>query len=1065
MRRQTCLFLLILPSIAPGRALAVSRVEEYALILEDPPLARQISWRQAPRIQAAQQRLRAELARRMIPASGAAHTLLNAVFVRVPVDRAADLRGLPGVKRVAWMPRLKRHLNTAVDLVNVTSAWNAFGGLANAGAGIKIGILDSGIDDAHPALQGASLSIPPGYPKGDPYYTNHKIIVARNYEPMFARPDDPTPRDRSGHGTALAMIAAGDTVAAPLATIAGVAPSAWLGNYKIFGTPGVNDLTYGSIVIQALEDAYSDGMDIVVLAFGDPAVYGPLVVNGVNGVACAPKAGVPPAYQDVCDVAAEAVENAATSMGMTVVVSAGNDAQTSAQPPALNSINSPGTAPSAITVGASTNAHVFFAAVEVNGARLDARVGDGPKLAAPLTAPLQDVAALDSTGLACAPLPGGWLVNAIALIARGNCDFSTKINHAAQAGALAVVLYQDDPSALPFGALGARNTGIPAMMIGNADGLALQGYLASNPYLQATLDPAQHEETAYANMVADFSSRGPSIDYAVKPELVAVGEGIYTATESLDPGGDLYDPTGYTAVDGSSFAVAMVAGAAALVKQVNPLFTPAQIKSALVNTASIGPNDIYDNPSYGEPMISAAGGGKLNAAAALNPGATVEPATVSFGWVGPGSAPVPASLTLTNTLAATASFNIAITPVAAAAGDMVTVSGSSLQLLANQQGTVTVSLEGGFQEAGNFNGFINITGPGTYLSVPYQYLASDGQPFDILPVIGSSFFGVVNDACRVIGFKILDQFGLPVPNAPVGFLAAGGGGAVSADPNCPSDAQTDMYGIAAAHVDLGAAVGEQSFTGTGGGMIVSFMASVRPLPTLTPPYIVDAAGFQAGNGLAPGSYAAIFGAALSDTTGLLSTTFLPFSMAGISVSFTSLDGTLSLPGRLWFVSPTQINVQIPWELAGQTSAQVVVSIGEIASAAYTTPMASYLPEMFQYGNHLAIAQDTNYQLVSSGNPARRGGAIMIYANGLGPVSHTPPSGEASPGPPLAETLVRPTVTIDGVDAPVLFSGLSPGSIALYQVNVAVPQGARPGLRRVVISQNGVQSQTASLPVQ
>src|ERR1035441_6124299 len=132
----------------------------------------------------------------------------------------------------------------------------------------------------------------------------------------------------------------------------------------------------------------------------------------------------------------------------------------------------------------------------------------------------------------------------------------------------------------------AENTGIPAIMIYYADGVALQSYLASNSNVQATLTPALHVETALSNLVTDFTSRGPSIDYSIKPELVAVGQGIYTATESLDPTGDLYDPTGYTTVEGSSFAAAMVAGAAALVKQANPGFSAAQIKSALVNTRS-----------------------------------------------------------------------------------------------------------------------------------------------------------------------------------------------------------------------------------------------------------------------------------------------------------------------------------------------------------------------------------------------------------------------------------------------------------------------------------------------
>jgi uncharacterized protein (TIGR03437 family) len=1026
---------------------AQTHLEEYALILEDAPIARRIASR-AP-IQIAQQNLRRELARRKIPVSGSAQTLLNAVFVRVPRARLAELQSLPEVKRVVWSPRMKRNLNLALGLVNVTSAWTALpGGSANAGAGVKIAIIDSGIDLTSPAFQDNSLAAPSGFPKGDTAYTNKKVIVARNYESMFLLPDDPTPRDRSGHGTALAMIAAGQTSQAPLATITGVAPMAWLGNYKIFGSPGVNDTTLGSIVVAALEDAYTDGMNIAVLAFGYPAVYGPL---------------------DGSDVSAQAVENAVAS-GMTVVVSAGNDAQTSAQPPALNSIDSPGTAPSAITVGASTNAHVLFAAVEVNGAAapsnlqtLDALVGDGPKLVGPLSGPLLDVSSVDATGLACTPLTAGSFTGAMVLIQRGNCDFSTKINNAQQAGATAVVLYQSDATAAPFSSLGAENTGIPAVMIGNADGLALKSYLASNANTHITLDPALHVEVATSNLVAGFSSRGPSIDYAIKPELVAVGQGIYTATETLDPSGDLYDPSGFTTVDGSSFAAAMVAGAAALVLQQNPGFTAGQVKSALVNTASPGPAAIVDDSDSGEPLISAVGAGKLNALEALAPGATVEPATVSFGLAGPGSAPGAITLTITNVASSTATFALTVAPDSTEvdSSDQIVVSPASLKLAAGQTGIVTVSLTGSFPVAGTYDGAIDITGPGTNLSVPYWYLVSDGVPFDILPVIDSSFFGAVNNTCQLIAFKVVDQYGVALPGVPVEFSAPGGG-AVST--SCASDTQTDSYGIAEANVDLGSTPGDQSFEGAAGGLNTFFNAFVRPVPVISANGVVDAASSRVGKGLAPGSYVAIYGTALSDATAALSTPFLPFGMSGVSVSFTTSDGSGSWPGRLWYVSPAQINVQIPWELQGHTPAMVTVSIDGISSAPYTLPISDDLPAMYEY-NRLAIAQDATYQLITAANPALRGQTIIVYANGLGAVNNTPPSGEATPPQPLAETLATPTVTIGGVSAKVLFSGLTPDSIALYQIDVTVPQDAPTGPQQVVITENGVSSQPANIPVQ
>jgi subtilisin family serine protease len=257
-------------------------LDEYALVLQDAPVAEKVSSRvmlrsaaaesHRARVAAAQRTLAAELSKRKLQVSGAVQLVANAVFVRVPPERAAELRSLPGVLRVQYLPPVHKNLNTAADLVNATAAWNAVGGMTSAGAGIKIAIIDTGIDNTHPAFQDAALQPPAGFPKGDTAYTNGKVIVARSYvadlagtDPAFDRPDDVTPRDRSGHGTAIAMIAAGVRNTGPLATITGIAPKAFLGNYKIFGSPGLNDTTLGSVLIRALEDAVSDGMDIATL--------------------------------------------------------------------------------------------------------------------------------------------------------------------------------------------------------------------------------------------------------------------------------------------------------------------------------------------------------------------------------------------------------------------------------------------------------------------------------------------------------------------------------------------------------------------------------------------------------------------------------------------------------------------------------------------------------------------------------------------------------------------------------------------------------------------------------
>ncbi|HWQ57357.1 MAG TPA: S8 family serine peptidase [Bryobacteraceae bacterium] len=1053
-----CSLLLIVSAVSQGR----TREHDYALILQEQAVARKTSSRamlrsaaavsQLARVEAAQKSVSAELARRNVRVTGSVQLLLNAVFVRATRQQAEALSGLPGVLRVAYLPPIHMNMNTAVDVVNATAAWNAAGGVENAGAGVKIAIIDSGIDHTHPAFQDSGLQAPSGFPKGETAYTNGKIIVARSWvsqlpfadlDPRDSKPDDVTPRDHFGHGTAIAAIAAGVRNTGPAATITGIAPKAWLGNYKIIGSPGVNDTTRAPVLIQALEAALDDGMDIATLSIGDPAVYGALQ----RETFCSDVAG----QLGACDVRAQAVE-AAIASGMTVVVSAGNDGAAGNLAPTLSTINTPGTAPSAITVGASTNAHLFYSRVSASGQNFDALFGDGPRPAAPVIAPLRDTG-----GQYCALPPAGSLQGAVALIERGGCSFIDKVLNAQDAGAVGVVIV-NTASNTPIDPVGLLSASIPAAMVGNSAGSALKSLAQAGA--SVTLDTALHALPDTADVVAGFSSRGPNInDFAIKPELVAPGTGIYTATQNLDTNSQIFDPSRYTGVSSSSFAVPMAAGAAALVKQLNSQFTPAQVKSALVNTANPNVQD-----AGGQARVAAVGAGRLDVAAARAANATVEPATLGFGVIGTGSLPLTATLTVTNTGSTATTFAVAVTRRDQDSRVGIAVEPSSLQLAAGASGTVSVRLTGTVPAAGSYEGAVTITGGGTTLRVPYLYLVGDGVANNIFPVINGEFTGVINDIDWLIGFKVVDRYGVPVVNAPVQFRVVSGGGRIS-----EGDAATDKLGIAAAWVDLGNVYGDQIFSATAGGLTTEFFGWARPLPAISSGGVVNAASGTVGRGLAPGSYASIFGSGMSDAAKALSTSSLPLSMAGVSVSF---DATgISVPGHLSYVGDTQVNVQIPWELRDQSSVQMKVTVWDIPSALYTLQLNPYSPAAFEYtdpgtGGQLAAALDSNYGLLTPANPARRGQTIQIYANGLGPVNPQPASGEPSPGAePLARTTAAPTITIGGRPAQVLFSGLAPFFVGLYQLNVTVPADAPTGVQPVVISVGGVDSKPVNIPVQ
>ena len=1052
------------------------RLNEYALILRDPPVARRISAAEGlytqsaadhvGRITAAQKRVTEELAQRQIRVTGSSQLLVNAVFVRATEKQVQEVRSIPGVARVQVLPPVHRKLNLALNLANATAGWSALGGDQNAGKGVKIGILDTGIDQNHPAFQDSSLTLPKGFPKGDANYTNNKVIVARSYVAMLpfqavdahdSRPDDVTPRDRSGHGTAMAMIAAGERVTAPLGAINGIAPKAYLGNYKIFGSPGVNDTTRTPVIIQALEDAISDGMDVVALPVGDPALYGALEQDP----SCAgdPQPfGIP---SDACDVRAQAVENA-VHLGLTVVVPAGNDGENAVNFPALASIDTPGTAPSAITVGASSNGHLLYAGVIVPGKNaptrlLNALAGDGQKLQKALSAPVRDVSQLQNDGRACAALPPNSLAGAIALVQRGDCSFLVKVTNAENAGALAAVMVQSTGNEIPFPPTGLTLTGIPAVMVGSSDGVLLQSFARNQPGQQITLDPTVRAVDAAPDLVASFSSRGPAIwTGGIKPELVAPGADLYTAAQSYDPNGDVYDASGYTGVSGTSFASGLVAGAAALVKQAHPSFTPGQIKSALVNTAA---SQVLDNGATAS--ITAAGAGKLDAGAAVGTPITVEPATISFGEISSATFPLSVPLTLTNVTKTPMNLSIQVQPAIQDPLAAVAVSSSGMQLGPGKT-TVTVQLQGSQPNPGSYEGLILIHGGGVTLRVPYLYLAGDGVPDNVLALGGASFTGSVNDQGFLLILQVIDRYGVAVTGEPVQFNVASGDGVITAnDPN------TDVLGIAAAQVNLGSQVGDQIFTADLAGFHVEFDGWARTRPAINPGGIVNAGSHQAGNGLAPGSYSEIYGLGLSEATATFSTSYLPVALAGVSVSFDAPG--LSVPGHISYVSPNHVNVQIPWELQGLSSATLKVSVGDSQSAVYMLPLASVSPAVFEVadstGNRsVAAALDKNSKLISSANPAHRNDTISLYVNGLGAVSHTPPSGNPTPLAPLSNTVVSPKVTIGGMDAPVAFSGLSPLSVGLYQINVTVPAGAT-GLQPVVITIHGIDSKPANLPVE
>jgi minor extracellular serine protease Vpr len=1014
-------------------------------------------------IAAAQGSVRTALAGKNIQITGAVDTLLNAIFVMAPADRVAELAAMPGVAGVAPLRRRRALLNRATVLMNGPQAWAVSGGITNAGKGLKIGILDTGIDQTHPSLQDGTLPMPPGYPictGSDCAFTSNKVIVARSYIRQLAagsdpknpaadsRPDDYSPRDRVGHGTATATTAAGNTANGAV-TINGMAPRAYLGNYRVLGSPEVNEGTTDDILVLALEDAVRDGMDVISLSIGGPAFTGPLD----SGAACGNSPGIP------CDVAAAAFEAAAQN-GVLIVAAAGNSGEDGYRYPTLNSINSPANAPSVIAAGATTNSHSFTGAVAINGAIVPANLnlipdqpGNSFSPLGAVEAPLADVTQLGDDGLACAALPANSLRGAFALIERGVCNFVDKMSNAVNAGALGVIFFMADSSA-PIRPNGLADFTQPAVMIANSDGLNLKAFIDAHPGYLTTIEPSATEQTSgVANLLAGFSSMGPNIGTnGIKPDLLAVGSWMYMGAQSYDPQGELYSSTGFIAADGTSFATPLIAGAASLVKQNHPGYSAAQVRSALVNTAV---PDVVSDDSRSPVNILQTGAGKLVADLAIQTNVTVEPATLSFGALAEGSLPFTKQLRLTNT--GIAAVNLELTPQASA--NVLTLDQQTLALAAGETGTVNVTLAGSIPAAGVYSGAILIAGASVSLRVPFMYLVGSGVANNLTALSGDGNSGTVGQIIPdgLMAFKLTDKNGVPVTGAPVTFTPRNGVALTQVS------AVTDAWGIASATAALGSLPGAWSVNVQGGAIASSFTGSARFAPVITAAGVVDAAGYTTS--IAPGSYITIFGSNLSDVTDQETSVRLPLALDLAQVSFDVPSATppISVPGRMIYVSPGQLVLQAPWELQGQTSVEIKVTIDFTYGNVVTAPVASYAPAIFEYGGG-AAATDIAGHVIGAGNPAVSGQTISLYTNGLGPVDNQPASGDPAPFMPLARTTTPPTVSIGGQPAEVQFSGLTPGFPALYQLNVIVPAGIAPGNQPVQVTIGNQTSKPVALPI-
>jgi minor extracellular serine protease Vpr len=617
---------------------------------------------------------------------------LNAVAVRLNGTDKSTIEQAPQAASVQYEGIYTPNVTDPdLTLIDAFSAWGGGGG-ANAGkksgfgnARVKVGIIDTGIDVTHPCFNDAGFPATPQ--QGPSSLTNNKVIVAKVFNNKAANLGL-TPAAVQDHGTHVAGTVGCDYGLTNSSTIVdgvtvgygvlGVAPAAQLGNYNVF--PGDVSNARSEDILNALEAAYADGMDIVNMSLGG----GPGKNNaGLTAVG----------NQDLLTMAVDDLDQA----GMISAVAAGNSG------PGFFTVESPGSAARALTAGAVTVGH--FIGVQVtdntNAATFAAAVGQ--------FGPTADVTGSLTANLGTFCTATGSLTGQIALIDRGTCTFSTKIRNAQTAGAVgAVIVNNVFGPPVSMGQDGTANQPtVPGVMVSKSDRTSLNGRTGHSFTIHSTKTYVQNVP-ADNDYLAGFSSRGPTdVDFRVKPDVTAPGVNVLSSIPRSFCGGSA---DCWAFFQGTSMATPHLAGSAAVVLGQRPSLASWQVRSAIVNTA----DSSVKNPSDGTSLtdVNAVGTGRENLNSAVNATVALDPVSVSFSSV-PSISGITKTfnVTLTNLGGGAATFSLSI---ANTTGTGVTYSVTpSVPIAAGGTGTATVTMSAakgsslGFHQA-----TLNISGGG-----------------------------------------------------------------------------------------------------------------------------------------------------------------------------------------------------------------------------------------------------------------------------------------------------------------------------------------------------------------
>jgi subtilisin family serine protease len=645
--------------------------------------------------------------------------LWNGFSVEIdPKDRAL-LQSLRPVKTLFPVLEVEQDLATATAMTSANIVHNTAPTYFK-GEGIKVAVIDSGIDYHHKELGscfGPGCHVAFGHDfVGDAFNSANPVLMPDN-----------DPDDCGGHGSHVAGIIGADR------TLKGVAPKVTLGAYRVFGCSGS---TLSDVMVAAMEKAQQDGAHVVNMSIGS-AFWG--------------------WKQYPTSVAADNLVTA----GVVVVTSGGNSGASG-----VFATGSPGAAEKVISNAMFDNTHsrLPFGALQ-DGSRAGYATATGSP-----PAPTSGSGTLAKNGTPSTPNdacnanlpPPGSLTGKIALIRRGSapggptCGFYEKARNAEKDGAIGVILYNNvagriNPTvAPPTGADPALK--IPVIAISDVEGVALNNLIEAGQTQWTWTDQIDSFLQLSGKLLNGDSSYGPSAELDMKPDLGAPGGQIYS-TIPLEQGG-------YAVFNGTSMASPHTAGAVALFLQAHPGTSPAEVRDALQNTAE--PMLWSGNPASNQlDVVHRQGAGMINIAKAINAPARVSPGKLALGEDA-GQSMVrtltvknltnnPIEYTLSHqpavsttavdssTKASTSATNNALAfnlPTnSSAAPATVTFSAPTVVVPPNSTASfdVTITAHANLPQRGLYGGWIKLTDAnGGKLSVPYQALKGDYQMGKVL---------------------------------------------------------------------------------------------------------------------------------------------------------------------------------------------------------------------------------------------------------------------------------------------------------------------------------------------